>query len=410
MIAGQASPPPRRARAASHTTRDHAPADGSTQQRDPAQHGRRRSRGGHRSAAGAADRMPLACLEQALVARRAAGDQRTPFAIIAGCFEELGVALPERSERNVSLAQARGEWLARLRSSRRSESTVGAYSVALDELIGWLEQHGREREAFGEHTITAYLEDYRRRARPAPATYYRRFTLLRRFYRWLSARAGVPDPFLELQAPRKPRQEADWLTPGEFARMLDAAANPLRRRAGLVERDSLVLLTLVATGLRRAELIALDWGDVDVDAPRPSLLVRAGKGGRPRRQPLARELARALAQTRGTTATPNAAAPVFTGLAGGRLQPTILAAIVRRAAQRAAIEKHVPSTRCVTPPRPGSARRPATRAWSPSTSATQTSRPSAATPTSQRPSSTMPRRRSPPKPACTQLEVVPAGW
>jgi integrase len=48
-----------------------------------------------------------------------------------------------------------------------------------------------------------------------------------------------------------------------------------------------VLLALAATGLRRAELLALDWGGLDLDGARPSLLVRAGKGGKPRRQPLA---------------------------------------------------------------------------------------------------------------------------
>jgi site-specific recombinase XerD len=38
---------------------------------------------------------------------------------------------------------------------------------------------------------------------------------------------------------------------------------------------------------------------------------------------------------------PAAEDPVFFGLRGGRLQPTILAGIVRRTAQRAGIEKHV---------------------------------------------------------------------
>ncbi len=108
---------------------------------------------------------------------------------------------------------------------------------------------------------------------------------------WVSQRNGLPDPFSELQAPPKPRQEAEWLTREEFARMLDAAANPKRARPGLAERDRLVLLTLAMTGLRRSELMALDWSDVTLEGERPSLLVRRGKGGKPRRQPLPGELA-----------------------------------------------------------------------------------------------------------------------
>jgi site-specific recombinase XerD len=74
----------------------------------------------------------------------------------------------------------------RLRSSRRSESTLTAYRIALDDLIAWLADHGGEREAFGEQRLATYLAGYRRRMQPAAATYYRRFALLRRFYRWLS--------------------------------------------------------------------------------------------------------------------------------------------------------------------------------------------------------------------------------
>jgi integrase len=108
----------------------------------------------------------------------------------------------------------------------------------------------------------------------------------------------------------------------------------------LVERDQFVLRLLVATGLRRAELLALDWADLDLDNERPSLLVRRGKGGKPRRQPLAPELALTLREQRDTL-HPGADQPVICGLAGKRLTVSILCAIVRRAAERAALEEHV---------------------------------------------------------------------
>src|SRR5437588_4847332 len=104
---------------------------------------------------------------------------------------------------------------------------------------------------------------------PAPATYYRRFGLLRRFLGWLSRRSGLPDPFLELEPPPKPQQEADWLTEEEFGRLLAAAEHPRRHRKGLPERDRLVLLALVQTSLRRSELIELNWCDVNLESERP---------------------------------------------------------------------------------------------------------------------------------------------
>jgi integrase/recombinase XerD len=101
-----------------------------------------------------------------------------------------------------------------------------------------------------------------------------------------------------------------------------------------------VRLTLAMTGLRRSELIALDWGDVTLDGPRPSLLVRCGKGGKPRRQPLPTQLVGRLERLRDERYASSADA-VFCGLHGTRLQPAILADIIRRATSRAGISKHV---------------------------------------------------------------------
>ena len=191
-----------------------------------------------------------------------------------------------------------------------------------------------------EAAIVDYLRAYQQRAHPAPATYYRRFLLVRRFLRWVCRRHGAPDPFLDLEPPPKPRQERDWLTREEFRRLLDAACRPERNLPGLAARDRLALLALVTTGLRRSELCALEWRDLELEGRRRSLLVRCGKGGKPRRQPLPANLARELRELRDAR-QPAPTDPVLCGLAGGRLQETILADIIRRAARRAGLEKHV---------------------------------------------------------------------
>lgn len=255
--------------------------------------------------------------------------------LVAGCLSELGVSMP-RAAVSVDLSLARNDWLRRLESSRRSTSSISAYRVALDDLIAWLAADAT-RDPFREETVVAYLDHYRTSHCPAAATYYRRFTLLRRFFRWVASREGVRDPFLDLDGPAKPRDEAEWLTRDEFARLLDAAASPPRQVAGLADRDRLVLIALVTTGLRRAELVSLNWGDVSLDDSRPSLLVRHGKGNKPRRQPIAAALASELGQVRPKDALPTD--PVFTGLSGRRLQPTVLANIIRRTAERAGLEK-----------------------------------------------------------------------
>jgi integrase len=210
--------------------------------------------------------------------------------------------------------------------------------VAIDDLVAWSEANGRD--VLDEAAIVDYLRSYQQRAGPAQATYYRRFLLLRKFLRWVSRREGVRDPFVDLDPPPKPRQERDWLTPEEFRLLLDAAGRPERNLPGLAERDRLALLALVTTGLRRSELCSVEWRDLELDGRKHSLLVRHGKGGKSRRQPLPARLAHELLTVRDVR-RPAPTDPVFCGLAGGRLQETILADIIRRAAKRAGIEKHV---------------------------------------------------------------------
>src|SRR6266540_5635568 len=285
-----------------------------------------------------ADRATLAALEAALVDARSAADDRPALVVLASRLGDLGTPPIRPPAGRLSLRQARDDWLRRLEASQKSESAIVAYRVAIDDLLKWSEANGRS--VLEEATIVDYLRSYQQRAGPAPATYYRRFLLLRKFLRWFSQREGVRDPFLDLEPPPKPRQERDWLTREEFRLLLDAARRPERNLPGLAERDRLVLLALVTTGLRRSELCSLEWQDLELNGRKPSLLVRHGKGGKSRRQPLPARLARELLKLRDAR-QPAPTDPVFCGLGGGRLQETILADIIRRAAKRAGIEKHV---------------------------------------------------------------------
>jgi len=131
------------------------------------------------------------------------------------------------------LRQAGDEWLCRLETQQKSESTLVGYRVAIDDLPDWSETNGRD--ILTETAIVDHLHSYQQRAHPAEASYYRRFVLLRRFVRWVCRPDGVADPFLDLDAPPKPRQERDWLAPEEFRRLLDAAGHPKRNLPGLAE-------------------------------------------------------------------------------------------------------------------------------------------------------------------------------
>jgi site-specific recombinase XerD len=287
-----------------------------------------------------ADRLALGALEATLAQARDGSDARPALEVLAGSLVELGVRAVPSTRSSRLVARDRDAWLRRLQSAGRSASTISAYRIAIDDLLAWAEREQRGGDLFEEQGIVDYLDNYRQRRDPAPATYYRRFVLLRRFMEWLSRRQGTPDPFLELEAPSKPQQERDWLTHEEFAALLRAAEQPERQRPGLAERDRLVLMALVVTGLRRSELIGVRWADVNLEGDRPSLLVRQGKGGKPRRQPLPSQLVAALERWQ-RDREPSPTDPVFCGLAGRTLQGNVLADVIRRTARRAELSKQV---------------------------------------------------------------------
>jgi len=139
--------------------------------------------------------------------------------------------------------------------------------------------------------------------------------------------------------PRTP-YERDWLTRAEFAELLEGAECPFRDLPGMVERDRLVLIALLLTGMRPLELIAVRWADLDLDRRRPSLLVPSVKGDRRRRQPLPTQLSRELQGWRELRRSAHSQT-VFCGLTGAQLRTSRLEQIIGRAAYRVDLNKRV---------------------------------------------------------------------
>ena len=77
----------------------------------------------------------------------------------------------------------------------------------------------------------------------------------------------------------------EYLEAGEVSAVIAAAPNP---------RAKLLILLQWRAGLRVSEALALEPGDLSLDADRPTLRVRSGKGGKARIVPVHPELQAAL--------------------------------------------------------------------------------------------------------------------
>ena len=166
-------------------------------------------------------------------------------------------------------------------------------------------------------TLPALVETYLvRYADHSPDTRHRYFREVRCFFNWLrTAVYTTNDPFRGLRNVRLPQKIVPPFTPAEIQTLLAGcnAGTPIG------SRDRALLLTLLDTGLRCAEAVALDLADCDFAARR--VHVRHGKGDKARVVPFADRCADALATYLADRGT--APSPLFLAARYGRLHPGV---------------------------------------------------------------------------------------
>ncbi len=224
-----------------------------------------------------------------------------------------------------------------LRLERRlSDHTADAYAHELGALVAWCDaqnlahwtaldsQHVR---MFGARSHAGGL---------APRSVQRRLSAVRTFFGFL-IREGVlkHNPAIEVRAPKTARTLPGTLDADQIGRLLAIDA-----KDPLAVRDLALMELLYSSGLRLAEIIGLDLGDVDF----AEQLVRVtGKGRKTRLVPVGRQAREALQhwlRERGAIAKAGETA-LFTGRNGGRIGPRAVQARVASWAHRQGLPVHV---------------------------------------------------------------------
>ena len=227
------------------------------------------------------------------------------------------------------------------RSERRlAPMTCAAYERDVSACLAYLQGEGIEDLAEVRVThLRAFLAEEQKR-RPAVSSQARTAAALKCFFRFLvEGERLVRDPALPLRTPKKREALPDVLTMGELERLL---VQPTRGELwerhfpGKPERDRLLLALLAYAGLRRSELLGLDWDDVDLS--RRLLRVRRAKGGRQRTIPIHAALAPLFAEYYATR-VPLSEQAVFVGVQGNRLHYTQLGQTFRHYVDAAGINE-----------------------------------------------------------------------
>jgi site-specific recombinase XerD len=171
---------------------------------------------------------------------------------------------------------------------RLAPLTCSAYERDVRTCLAFLTKSGiGDLDAVGPADLRRFLTE-EAHSRPAPSSQARATAALRCFFRFLVENEEIErDPATVLRTPKKREALPDVLDIAELRRLLavpERADLWQRHFHGKRERDRLLLSVFAYAGLRRAELLGLDWDDVDLQ--RRLIRVRHAKGGRQRVVPL----------------------------------------------------------------------------------------------------------------------------
>ena len=239
---------------------------------------------------------------------------------------------------DAALARA---WLGALEHQRRlSPHTLANYARAISVLFGAKDKAGlREVDAQQIRRFVARLHGSGLSGRTLALT----LSAWRGFYRWLARHHGFPsNPVQGVRAPKSARRLPKALSVEQAQQLLEApaAAAPEDRR------DRAMFELLYSSGLRLAELVALDADDGRLDLRQAEVTV-TGKGAKTRTVPVgarAREALRDWLKARALLARPGERA-LFVGARGRRIAPGTVQARLRAWSRRrglgAAVHPHM---------------------------------------------------------------------
>ncbi len=183
------------------------------------------------------------------------------------------------------------DYLNQRKAEGMATTSIGHWRLRLTALAKYLRKRGRKAVAdVTVKDIDAYLAHLKTKGHKTSTRHHYAFTA-RRFFTWLAEAGKIlsnPARNIELKAEDDDQLLEPRLDEEDVAALLDG----LPRTSVIGLRNVLLIELLYSCGLRRAEALALDVRDMDLN--NRVVQVRRGKGSKPRTVPMMRSIHAAL--------------------------------------------------------------------------------------------------------------------
>jgi site-specific recombinase XerD len=218
-----------------------------------------------------------------------------------------------------------------LRAENKSPGTIDNYLEAVKQLTVFLAARDRSVTQARREDLEAFFGSLLDRWTAGTAV--NRYRALRVFYGWLIEEDELRrNPMIRMKPPAAPERPVPVLSEEELRRLLIACAGT----SFSCRRDTAMVMLMIDSGARRAEVVGIRVGDLDFDYEVAWVL---GKGRRERALPFGRKTAVALDRyLRVRAKHPHAASECLWLGKKGALTDYGLNQMIRRRGQEAGIE------------------------------------------------------------------------
>ena len=194
-----------------------------------------------------------------------------------------------------------------------SPHTIDAYRRDVERFETHLEANGIRLADCRHHQVWSYA-GHLRAAGLSPKTIQRHLSSIRRYFEYLKRHGEVStNPAATVSGPKQSRKLPDALDADQTAQLFEH-----RPGTPIELRDHAMLELFYGSGLRLAELVGLDIGDIDLADASVTVL---GKGSKERKLPLGSHCISALERWLEAHPAPAPDAALFTGRGTHRISP-----------------------------------------------------------------------------------------
>ncbi|MCW5875090.1 MAG: tyrosine-type recombinase/integrase [Anaerolineales bacterium] len=230
----------------------------------------------------------------------------------------------QKASASISLEEAFTDFILSREAMLCRPRTIQFYIFTLGKFMNWLEEGSVvEASEISARHVRMYLSAMAQREL-ADTYIHSHARAVRTFVRFLYSEGYHPEE-VKFQMPTLAQKRLPVLSADDLRQVISVCKRP---------RDLALMLLMADTGVRRAELCGLNWGDVDVK--KGTIAIREGKGGKFRTVIAGVRTRRALLKYRRTIAA-EASAPVLQTRSGGRMTHAGLRSMLLRIGKRAGI-------------------------------------------------------------------------